>query len=461
VRYTPSVRRLLPAAALASALALGCSRPLPPNLLLVTVDTLRADRLVCYGGSGGAQICSLFAGGIRFRWAFSAAPYTAPSVASLLTSRYPAYHGVTQAADSYLGNDQATVAELLRSAGYQTAAFVSNPVLERWRNMNQGFDVYDQHMTRHERNRPGYAEREAGATTDAVLAWARVALHEPWFVWVHYQDPHGPYDPPGAVYRPDPPGAARLPVLSRNSGKGGIPRYQALPGTFSLPAYEQRYLDEISYLDPHVERLVRGLEALSRPPAILLTADHGEAFGEDGYYFAHGQSVGLDQIRVPLLYRPPRASGGEGRVVADPVSLLDVAPTLLQLAGVPVPESFQGRPLPLARDAAPDPERTLFAEHGRRAAVVLGHTYYSRDRSTDEGERDRELGEEMPSFPPRVARLGDGDALPPYAKPGPGDAALEKQLGGFLERTSHLRGLRYEEVPKDVQERMRALGYTD
>jgi len=456
---------LAPPAALVACAGTGeASRP---NLLLVSVDTLRADALRCYGGTVGEGICDLFAEGTRFRWAFSSAPYTAPAVASLLTSRYPAYHGVTQSALSYLGDDVETLTEVLERDGYTTAAFVSNPVLERGRNLGQGFAVYDQRMTRRERNRPGYAEREAAATTDAVLAWADVALEEPWFLWVHYQDPHGPYEPPGSrPPRRDPPGATRLPVLSVQSGRAGIPAYQALPGLFTLPAYRHRYRDEIRYLDTHLVRLVRELEARGRPPALLLTADHGEAFGEDDYYFAHGHSVGLDQIRVPLLYRAPEPTGA--RVVDTPVSLVDVAPTLLAVAGLPVPGSFQGRPLPVAGAGSdgdapqPDAERAIYAEHGRRAAVIAKRRFYSRDRMGVES-RDRDLGQELPWLPARVASLGEQDALPAYRAPDEDAeaATLDALLQDFLVRTRDRTGLRHEEVDAEVRERMRALGYVE
>src|SRR5262245_10713624 len=304
VCYGVRVRRATLASACLALSACGTPPSGPPNLLLITIDTLRADRLACYGGEPdvGTAICALADGGTRFAWAFSAAPHTAPSVASLLTSRYPSFHGVGQDASSRLRFSQPTVAGLLRAAGYTTAAFVSNPVLNPSRNFGQGFDVYDVNLTRHERNRPGALERVAADTTDAALTWARTGPASPWFVWVHYQDPHGPYDPPGAGPARDEPGAEVLPVLEQQSGLGGIPAYQALPGLHSAAAYERRYLDEIRYLDPHVGRLIAALDELGRP-AVLLTADHGEAFGEDGFYFAHGHSVGLDQIRVPLLWR--------------------------------------------------------------------------------------------------------------------------------------------------------------
>ena len=441
--------------------ALACDGdPARPNLLLVTVDTLRADALACYGGRRdvGVELCALFDAGLRYRWAFSAAPYTAPSIASMLTSRYPVHHGVTQTVTSYLGDDQISVAELLLGAGYQPAAFISNPVLERRRNLGQGFEVYDQQMTRRERNRPRYVEREAQATTDAALAWAQVGLREPWFVWVHFQDPHGPYDPPEARPRRDPPGATHLRVLEDHSGRGGIPAYQVLPQTFTERAYTERYRDEIRYLDPHIARLVTGLEALGAPPAILLTSDHGESFGEDDFWFAHGHSVGLDQIRVPLLFRPPQRVAG--RVVEEPVTLLDVAPTLLSLAGIPIPAEFLGSPLPRE---SPGEDRPLFAEHGRQAAVVFGGRVFSRDRATIAGRREQELGNKMPALPARFARLGADDALPAYEAPGDDETQhrVEAMLDSFLDGTVKQPTLHRGQVSDDVRERMRALGYVD
>jgi len=467
VRYTSRVRRTAAVCISAIGLTAACggAPPPQPNLLLITIDTLRADYLSCYGDPTGvgARTCALFEDGLRYRWAFSTAPTTSPSIASLLTSRYPGHHGVTQSLRSYLDDSDTTVAETLRNAGYTTAAFVSNPVLDRRRNLGQGFEIYDQRTTRRERNRPGYVEREAAATTDAALAWARAARREPWFLWVHFQDPHGPYESPDATARSDPAGAARLPVLDDDSGRNGIPAYQVLPGLFTPPAYERRYRDEIAYMDPHVARLVEGLDALGRRPAVLLTADHGEAFGEDGYWFAHGHSVGLDQIRVPLLFRPPVPAPGAGTVIDTPVSLLDVAPSLLHLAGIETPSTYQGRRLPL--DAKP-PRRAapIFSEHGEGIAVIQGRHFYSRARVPDVGIDAPDAAPGDPLLAPRTAELPRADvALPGYQPLRAEDPmrALDAAVDEHLQQEVGHAGRRHEGVPEELRARARALGYSE
>lgn len=426
-----------------------------PDLVLVTVDTLRADALACYGGAAdvGQALCSLGEHGVRYEWALSTAPSTAPAVASLLTSLYPSDHGVTQFAVSWLDDSAVTLAELLAASGYATAAVVSNPVLDLPRQLNQGFEVYDVRMTRHERNRPGLTEREARATTDAALAWLG-QTRPPRFLWVHYQDPHGPYDPPGAA-PPVPAAQGRvLPLLRNHSGKHGIPAYQFLPGVQGLDAYAERYRAEIRYLDGELARLLVAL-----PDAgVLVTADHGEAFGEDDYYLAHGHSLGLEQLRVPLLWRPP--GGVEPRRVDVPVGGVDVAPTLLAAAGLPASAQFQGRALPLSDEEAPR-DRVLFAEHRARAAVIAGRRYYARDRTNlGRGRRDRINGGVLEALPTRAAWLR-GEELPRYEVVEPAaSAGLEQALRSYLERSAEPH-LGQRELPEETHRQLRALGYLE
>jgi arylsulfatase len=457
-------RSLTSAAFIATLLALGCTShgDERPALLLITVDTLRPDRLACYGGPPdiGTGICAIAEQGTRFVWSFSPAPSTAPSIASILTSSWPSSHGVTQFAATILSEQARTLAESLSDAGYDTAAFVANPVLRRGRQLEQGFAIYDDRMTRREPNRPELREREAGEVTDAALAWLRVA-RRPWFLWVHYQDPHGPYQPPRATRRRDPPDATPLPLLSDHSGYQGIPAYQALPGLRSLEAYEQRYQDEIRHVDLHVARLLAGADAIGPRPWVVLTADHAEAFGEDGYFFAHGHSVGMDQIRVPLLVRP--ATPGPAGVATRPVSGVDVAPTLLRAAGLPIPDSFQGNPLPLRGEEASEPIRTLVAEHRARAAVVVGSTYYARDRHPIAPKTpDAITGGVLLPLPPRIAKLEtDGRPAEYRAVPEQKLAQLEALLARFLRSGPESETHQAPRLTETEREALSALGYLE
>lgn len=433
-----------------------------PDLLLLTVDTLRADALACYGGEPdvGKVLCSIADHGVRYEWALSTAPSTAPSVASILTSLYPGEHGVTQFAVSWLDDESVTVAEVLAEAGYATGAVVSNPVLDESRQMGQGFESYDARTTRREANRLDLGERVAEATTDAGLAWldengpSLFRERRPRFLWIHYQDPHGPYTPPGAESPGLDTGALALPILEDNSGKEGVPGYQVIEGLRSVEAYTERYRAEIRYLDRHVARLLAAL-----PDAgVLLTADHGEAFGEDGYYLAHGHSVGLELIRVPLLWRPP--GGIPPDVVRVPVGGVDVAPTLLAAAGLTPPASFRGRPLPIP-DTEARQDRLLFAEHRARAAIIAGDLYYARDhQDLSEAPLDRISGGRLEPLPPRMARLR-GPQPPSYEATSPAaSAGLDRALRSHLEAESALPSAGGE-PSEAMREELRALGYLE
>jgi arylsulfatase A-like enzyme len=256
------------------------------------------------------------------------------------------------------------------------------------------------------------------------------------------------------------PGGRRLPVLEDNSGWRGIPAYQALPGLHRPRSYARRYDDEIRYVDAQIGRLLEALAPRERDPILVLTADHGEALGEDGYFFAHGHSVGLDQVRVPLMIRAPDLPIG---VVSRPVSLLDIAPTLVQLAGCPQPPGFRGRSL-LEAAGAPEeglPARPIFAEHLARLAVVVDDVYYARDlldlrrRVSDPNSAGR-----LRPLPARTARLDPGGAQPVYQTAAEGAPAvhLEPLIAEFAEsqRRRHPSGASLDE---EARARLRAMGY--
>ncbi len=451
--------RSIALAAVAAALTSGCGPdgPARPDLVLISVDTLRPDRLACYGGAAdvGNAICALGDAGVRYAWAFSTASSTPPSIASLETARLPRDHGAT----GRLASDAVTLAETLAANGYSTGGFVANPVLSRsrgGRGFDQGFAVYDDQMQRRELNRP-LLEREARELTDSALAWVRDAK-PPFFLWIHYQDPHGPYDPPDAPAARDASDAQPLlPVLADQSGWNGIPAYQVLGDARAPATYEGRYADEIRYVDAQIARLVATLDARPARPAILLTADHGEAFGEDGFWFAHGHSLAIDQIHIPMFWRPAQAQ--PGRVVAKPVSNLDVAPTLVAAAGIPLPPSFEGVSLD-ARESSANTS-PLYAEHRLRVAVIAGDHYYARDRTPfTEPQPEPVSGGLVPPLPPRTAALPADGRFTGYADSA-ATPALERLVAAFLAQPSAPATATPRVLDDQSREALRALGYLE
>ena len=290
--------------ALTAVLSVAAPPPAPslppksrPSILLITIDTLRPDALGWVAGRNSTPaIDRLAREGLRFRSAVSAVPLTGPSHASLLTGLLPRRHGVRDNGQ-VLSPAIPTLAEQLRRRGYSTAAFVSGYPLQRFLGLDRGFDVYDDALPH---GSEGWLERKAGETTAAALAWLRSA-RRPFFAWVHYYDPHDPYDPPRVFWKPGPRGA---------------------------------YDGEVSYVDDSVGRLREGLGALADGGELLvvLTADHGEGLG-DHREKTHGFFVYDSTVVVPLVFRwPGKISPAEKDV---PVRLIDIAPTLVDLTGAP------------------------------------------------------------------------------------------------------------------------------
>jgi arylsulfatase A-like enzyme len=365
-------RLLIPAVMLATTLLAavqsGCHAA-RPNVVLITVDTLRADHLHCYGfpSETSPSIDALAARSIVFERAIAASGCTGPSHASIMTSKYPRHHSMGYSNGQRRLISAQTLARLFREAGYATAAFVSNDVLARRSGFDQGFDVYNDALPQAEPNRPSVHERIAEQTTQAALAWLRTVGSRTFFLWVHYQDPHGPYTPP-PPYRDKfhfpSEGQPELNVLSDESGFGGIPHYQAIDGLRRAAEYEGRYAGEIAYTDHWIGELLAGAQARSGRGqlVILLTADHGESLGEDNYFFAHGHSTAPDLSHVPFIFHLPGRAAERRREL---VSHVDVMPTLLEAAGLPVPQDVDGIVLTrFLREAASIPERTVFCDIG-------------------------------------------------------------------------------------------------
>ena len=286
------------------------------SLILITVDTLRADALGCYGASAPATpaIDSLAKAGALFEDASAVMPITLPAHASLMTGRYPLAHGARHNIAYVLAEQEETLAETLRGRGFRTGAFVGAfPVSSRF-GLAQGFEVFDEAFSSSGMMAKGEVERPASDVDRAALPWLnRVAASgDPFFLWIHYFDPHAPYAPPEHL--------ARL--------------YETNP-----------YAGEVAAVDEAVATL---LEALTKAgaaerTAVVLVADHGEALGDHGET-THGYFLYQPTIHVPLLMKVPWLAGPAKRV-PDVVSQIDVGPTCLDLLGVPAPAGVQGRSL--------------------------------------------------------------------------------------------------------------------
>ncbi len=307
---------LLVLAALGGAWALARRRT-PPNLLLVTIDTLRADHVGCYGDRDAATpvLDALAARGTRFATAVAHVPLTTPSHASILTGLTPLRHGIRDNGGFALPAGLPTLATVMKDAGYRTAAFVSGFPLDRRFGLDRGFETYDDRLPYgDDPRRAAYVERRADATTDAALRWLDgldPRDRRPFLAFVHYFDPHAPYDPP-AEYR----------------------------NRFA----EHPYDGEIAFVDAQLGRLLRWLDGhgLAGRTVVLVTADHGESLGEHGED-THGVFVYDATLRVPWIMAGPGVP--PGRVARTVARGIDVTPTLLDLAGRQAPPSIEGRSL--------------------------------------------------------------------------------------------------------------------
>lgn len=307
-------------------LSVGCRRSAEPeggaeapgekpaaNVLLITLDTLRADRIGCYGSTTARTpaMDALAAGGVRFEQALCQVPLTLPSHVSLLTGTYPAVNGVRANGVLLADADVPTLAERFKSAGYRTGAFVGAFVLDARFGLDRGFDHYDDDL-RDVRAVSGEAlERGGDRVCDAALAWLDEQSPGPFFAWVHLYDPHAPYAPP-EPYRSD----------------------------FADP-----YDGEIAFADAQIERLLAWLKKkkLRDRTLIVVAGDHGEAFGEHGET-QHGYFVYQPTMHVPLILALPSVIPA-AKVVDGPVGLIDLFPTLMELMRWEAPETLEGRSL--------------------------------------------------------------------------------------------------------------------
>lgn len=301
-----------------------------PNILLLTLDTTRADRLGSYGFDRPTSpfLDRLAAGGVRFEQARSQVPITLPSHASIFTGTYPSTHGSHLHSDLFQDADLRTMAEILEQNGYQTAAFIAARVLDAKFGLARGFNHYADDLGSRADGRPTDARRAEAVVADAKH-WFTGRKPGPFFAWVHFFDPHLPFDPP-----------------------------EPFRGQFS----DDPYSGEIAYMDAQIGALLDWLRQRGdlQNTIIIAMADHGESLGEHGIH-GHTEFVYQEVLHIPFLMSWPEKITS-GLVVPEIVRTIDVLPTVLDLCGLDIPAQTEGRSLRPLLEGKPDPPRISFFE---------------------------------------------------------------------------------------------------
>jgi hypothetical protein len=419
------LRRQIPAAfglvAALSLTAMACSAPpaVRPDIVLVTLDTVRADRLGTFGGDPliSPNLDRLARRGRAFSSCDAASPLTLPSHATILTGLYPPAHGLRSNGRGRLPASVPTLAQQFQDHGYATAAFVSSVILDHGHGLDGGFSTYDDQV--------GPAgERRGDTTVDAALSWWRSRpRRQPAFIWVHLFDAHAPYRPPS-------PWAERFP---------GRP-----------------YEGEIAFMDAQVGRLLDGMSAAGEDLVVAVAGDHGEGLGEHGEK-EHGLLLYQSTLAVPCILVVPGLTAG-GRT-SHPVRTLDLMPTLLARAGIAGPKGLGG--LDLLAPAAEEPAATVsyaetllpWEDYGwhplfaaRRGPAKLQQGAYTAYHDLDRDPQEVE---------PRL--LGDGTPAPAPI------LAVAAELTAMIDRIRHSRPASTpgagSPAPGATLEQLRSLGY--
>jgi len=361
----------------------------PETIILISLDTTRADRMSCYGYEHETtpNIDALAEESLFFEHPFATAPMTLPSHSSMFTGLIPPTHGVHENLKSHLPAVALTLPEILRQQGFATYGFVSTSVLRPDRGLNQGFDHYD-HPVDPSTDDPALGDakvqRSGKETTARALQWLSDNAQKKKFIFIHYFDAHAPYEPPA-------------PFDTR---------------------FEDPYDGEIAFTDYCVGQILDRLKELGLydNALIALVGDHGEMLGEHGeeshYFFIHQNA-----LRVPMMFKPPGAH--PSRRIAEPSSLIDVTPTILSMAGLSVPEAMQG--IDLARYLHPDftlPNRAIYAESMTPTAyncssllgIVMGRWHYIQTKRPELYDRLEDPAEKInliAQYPAQASKMKD------------------------------------------------------
>jgi arylsulfatase A-like enzyme len=417
-----------------------------PNVVILTIDTLRADRLSSYGyrRPTSPNVDRLLASGVRFTQARTVEPLTNPALCSMFTSLYPHEHGATRNG-LRLRPGLPSVAGVLQRRGYRTAAFVGNWTLkDRISGLGEHFERYDEVFSRKRWFGVFKSESTAEDLSDAALEWLgdTQGSRRPFLLWVHYVEPHAPY---------------RL--------QEGFARPLGVPPSGNA-SRSDRYDTEIAFADHHLGRVLAFFDrdpALKANTLFIFTADHGESLGEHGFW-GHGRNLHDPGLHIPLglswagKIRP-------GTTLDAPALNLDVAPTILGLAGLPAPPGFRGYDwAPVLQGAPPPRDRITWFQAHKGAVLSTQEANGARRKGLLEIGMVTEKRKEIFRLTERQLLLYDLAADPAetrsFAK---GRIKLSQQLQGWLETVQ--KGLTASdrlgpvEVDPENVERLRALGY--
>lgn len=436
------------------------------NVLLITVDTLRADHLGCYGydKTTTPNLDALAKDGAVFEFTMAPKGSTWPSLATILTGLYPVTHGV-RVNGMHLDSKHDTLAELLKPAGYAGAVFIANGGNQAW----EGFDTLVK-VKEEPRDR---------VLTDAALEWLDGNADKKFFLWLHYFAPHGPYEPPKEFH-----------TFTDPNYKGDIDgSYDALTRVFvrkrdlspeDLAYVKGLYDGEVAFTDHEIGRVIDKVASLGilDDTMVVFSADHGEELYDHHYYFHHQASLYEGVLRVPLIVRWPEKVQA-GRKITQPVSLADIAPTILELLGMDRPAVMEGISLVPAIAGEPLERGPVFGEWSDKMLYIrtAEHKYiYNPTGFQPPVKREREQAED-------TSRLKGDHTLPIrnrelYAiQQDPREqsdiseasaevvAALEAQLkSGYIDKygwklDANVEGALEQQLDEETRKELEALGY--
>lgn len=398
------------------------------NVIIITMDTTRADHIGAYGYNyiRTPNIDSLASEGVLFENAYSVVPLTLPSHTSIMTGLYPPAHGVRDNNRFSVPEEVTTLAELLKQKGYQTGAIIAAFVLDRAFGLSQGFDVYDDSGLNKSTENQIVPERKADVVTNHAIAWLKYNKgRQPFFLWVHYYDPHAVYAPPDPFSK----------------------EYSASP-----------YDGEIAFVDQQISRLIGEARKSSgdMPLAIVLTADHGDSLG-DHREMTHGLFVYNSTMHVPLILDAPKMLPAGIRIKSR-VTNVSIAPTVLDLLGMQIPQWMQGKSLLTAitgedkdedREIYLESETPFYSYNWSDLRAVLFRDYYYIDAPKPElydirtdYEQLFNLADSQPETVERMAKRL---------------AALEKEIS----KKNFQQSARSIRISAEAQQKLNALGYIE